>query len=119
VSFIPFRIQPKFVKKAKMGLPEISVQQMQHEMQTANGKPFYLVYITKEGEKRVIARCLYGGQKGERSGKLNQSGEKRKVVSLKETGKIPTNNLDAAPDNAYRDPFISHIIQFNNYRVRH
>jgi hypothetical protein len=102
-----------------MALAEISIQQMQHEFQTANGKPSYVVYITKEGEKRVIARCLYGGQKGARSEKTTKSGQPRQSTSLRDTGKIPTNNLDAADDNAYRDPFVSHIIQFNNYRVRH
>lgn len=100
-----------------MALPEISVQQMLLEFQTADGKPSYMVYMTKEGERRVIARCLYGGQK--RQPKAATGDKERSVSSLKAHSKLPTNNLDAADDNAYRDPFITHIIQFNNYRVRH
>jgi hypothetical protein len=104
-----------------MQLPEISVQQMQLEIQTANGKPFYLVYVTQEGGRKVIERCVYGGQKGQRGGGATaKSGiGSRNVAKLKESAKIPTNNLDAPEGDAYREPRVSHVIQFDNYRVRH
>jgi hypothetical protein len=104
-----------------MALGKISREQMLLEMQTANGKPFLVKFIKAEdGTVKVIEQCLYGGQKREKgSGTVNKSGQKRKVTSLKETGKIPLFDDDAPEGDAYRSPFISHIFQFNNYQVRH
>lgn len=100
-----------------MHIGEISVAQMQHEIMTSNA-PFYLVYMTQNGERKVIERALYGGQKREGTDKKPQKTQ-RKIVKLKENNRLPITNLDAASGDAYREPRVSLIIQFGNYRVKH
>jgi hypothetical protein len=95
---------------------EIGVKQMEYEIMTSNA-PFYLVYITQSGERKVIERAIYGGQKRNIDDKKPKN--QRKVVKLKENNRIPITNLDAPSGDAYREPRIALIIQFSNYRVRH
>ena len=99
----------------------ISREEMLLNFQNAGGKPCLLKFIASEnGQLRTIERCLYGGQKREKtSPAVNKSGVPRRVSSLKETGRIPLIDMDAPEGNQFRTPFISHIIQYNNFQVKH
>ena len=102
-------------------LGRISRQQMLLEMETSEGKPFLIKFISSaDGRLCCIEQAVSVAQKRQGSARsVNVSGEVRKVSNLRDTGKIPITNLDAAEGFAFRTPFVSHIIQFNQYRVRH
>jgi hypothetical protein len=99
-------------------MPKISQQQMLVEVEMSNGKPFLIKFIAAEdGRLCVIARAMYGGQKREAHAKPFVEKRKHTPSKLKDRAKLPITNLDAPEDDAFRTPFISHIIQFNHYRV--
>lgn len=90
-------------------------------MQISNGKPFLIKFIASEtGQVRIIARCMMGGQKRAFfATHINKSGIERKISSIKETGRLPVIDMDCKEGAQFRTPFISHIIQFNNYQIKH
>ena len=88
------------------------------EIQSATA-PFLLRFIALDGRKVTIERAIYGGQKREPLPVKGNRNVSHRVPLLKDTNKIPITNLDAPEGDAFRTPFVSLIIQFNQYRVMH
>jgi len=120
MSFNGMQVVGNFVKKGTVQL--ISVTEAKMLMSNCGDTPFFLKFIAAEnGDCRTIARGLYGGQKREKRfiPAVNQDNKPRKIASIKETGRIPLINLDAREGDQFRTVFGSHIIQYNEFQVKH
>lgn len=95
-------------------------------------EPFSLLYVKsggKEiGQKRRLHRCRYGKKPGSGKTRVQRQAEKAAAAldhsglnaterrAHVENGTIPIHDLE---QNRYISPLLSHIVEFNQYKVIH
>jgi len=99
---------------------EISIQKVLAEIRSnEEGRPFLLKFVrsnkSKNGEKgsiKTVAKALYG-----RSVRIGDSNRKNaSSVHHKSAGTIPITDTET---NIYMTPLISHLVQFNSFKIKH
>lgn len=95
-------------------MQSISIQQVLSEIETAP-QPFLIKFVRGTGKKRgsikTVAKAVKGAPKGRIKARTGQS-----IGLHKERHTIPITDLET---NEYLSPLISHIIQFNQFKVFH
>ena len=101
---------------------EISIQEALSRLTTGQDGPTFSLRIVKSSGKekgRIVhlARCRYGKKAGytskPRVGRKEQPSDARAHV---DNGTLPITDVER---NRYLSPLISHIIQYNQYKVIH
>jgi len=103
---------------------EISIQEMLAEItgDEMNGKTFVIQFVRSSGPKKgtiaTVSKARYGNPKGFDRANKNKGiyQPRQKQVLHKEKGTIPLTDTER---NRYFTPLISHIIGYNQYKVRH
>ena len=106
-------------------MEEISIQEAMSLIRSdeMEGDTFILRFVRSGGKAKgsicTIAKARYGSPRGyDRSTKriTNQNGEKRQSSKHVTAGTLPLTDTEK---NQYFTPLISHVIGFNQYKVRH
>jgi hypothetical protein len=105
--------------------PEIGIQDAYAQMTDPMRETPFSIRLVKSGGKEIaqyrrLYRCRYGKKPG--SGKTRSQREAEKVINGTErrghveNGTIPIHDLE---QNRYVSPLLSHIVEFNQYKVIH
>jgi len=104
----------------------MSIDQALLHIKSSGGEPFNLVFVRGSGKRRgsiKIVRCIYGVKNPRDPGEsINQENTKAQAriymekKSWKENGQIPVVELETG---RMITPLISHIIGFNEYKIKH
>lgn len=100
-------------------MSEISIQKVLAEIRSnEEGKPFLLKFIRSKksangakGSFKVVAKSLYG-----RSVRVGDGDSGSRGVHHKTAGTIPITDTET---NQYLTPLISHLVQFNSFKIKH
>ena len=101
-------------------MSEISIQKVLSEIRSnEEGRPFLLKFVRAKksangakGSHKVIAKALYG--RSVRVGDGPPSGSRG--VHHKTSGTLPITDTET---NTYLTPLISHLVQFNSFKIKH
>lgn len=101
-------------------MSEISIQKVLAEIRSnEEGKPFLLKFIRakksgngEKGSHKVVAKALYG--RSVRLGDGSPTGARG--VHHKTSGTIPITDTET---NQYLTLLISHLVQFNSFKIKH
>lgn len=103
----------------------ISIQEVLAEITSDEnaGQTFTLQFVRSSGKRKgsiaIVAKARYGntrGYKKKNTPTINVGGERREKSLHKEAGTLPLTDTES---NTYFTPLISHMLQFNQYKIRH